>query len=1477
MKPKRQLRCLGCAGGRFTTLLFLLLALHCRGEQSGASSYSNQNPWLMPASGYHNGEIKTADLIPGYSEAAGRWYPNPIAIVNEFHNALGGTVNYSVVHSPRSWIFQIEDIPRFPFRFEYVQFTIWLDDRAPTGTLFPDGSYIPAGQLAPSSYPQQCKLLGDPGMCPTPLVAEPINVSQGNVFEEVTDYETVGALPLKFTRYYNSMASSRSVAGMLGSHWRSGYERFLRVTGFQESFASAVTERGDGKELTFYATGGGQWNTDGDVPLRLARLDSSWALTNADDSVEIYDAGTIGTARLTSLRTRGGYAQTLHYDDASRLVSVSDSFGRTLELAYEGNLLHTVSTPGGLVVTYGYDSSGVTPGVLDRLISVRYSTTPETGLTYLYENDGLPFALTGIVDENGNRFTTWTYDSAGRAVSSEHAGGLERTSIAYNTDGTRSVTNALGLVTVYTFASMQGAAKVKEMTRLATATTPESKMSFTYDGNGYLAGITNWNGNVTSFVSDNRGQPLSIIEAAGTAQARATINTYDPVFHLPTRIVSPGKTTDFAYDSNGNLLQRTQTDTATGKTRRWAYTYDGFGRVVTATSARTDVSAVTGLAYEGGAYLTAVTNALGQVTRMTNDARGLPLATSDANSVVTRFSYDPRGRPLTRTVHTASGDASTRYSYDQAGEVTLLTLPDNTFVTYDYDAAHRLLSVSNCLGESLHYDRDADGNITNETVRDANGLTVKTQRRVFDPLDRVVENIGAAGQTVRFGYDANGNRVSVTDGLTNTMTRIFDALNRLVASVDPLTNSIRYGYDSQDSLITVTDPRSLVTRYVRDGFARVTQETSADTGTKLFTLDEVGNRISETDARGVTVNRTFDKLNRVTSESYPGSPGEDITYSYDSTDGGNVGVGRLAGYADETGSTAISYNDRGDVTGIARTISGKAYATAYEYDIADRTTRMTYPSGDVVSYMRDSIGRIAAVLCRRLGSSTSTVLATNVTYLPFGGVAGLDYGNGLRRSHGYDEDYRVTNIVTSGGDALIQNLALVYDEANNIRGIADILTPANSQVFAYDPDYRLTGATGYYGSLGYRYDGDGNRLSRTLGGVTENYEYSPTNNWLLATEEAGVRRSFSYTAAGNLNRDDRGTDQIRLFRYGQRNRYSGLSSGANDIASYKYNALGQRLVKTTAAGTTHYHYDLQSHLIAESRPDGQIIREYVWLEDMPLAQIEGDGTIYYIHPDHLSTPKQMTDETPAIVWNSDTLPFGDAVTPKLTAVGFTADRHLRLEFRGEIGGLYILQTSADLAAGHWRSVATNTGGFSVTDANAAEAKRFYRVIALAAPAVVASVVTCNLRFPGQYFDAESGLHYNVMRDYDPALGRYRESDPIGLNGGINLFRYGSANPLTKIDANGEITVFAGVAIVVATALVANELFKVYYFAHTPASEPEPVRPTAHILPRNCIAYESPGLRGLYWEPPLSADRESKLPDPIDPDERVEPFESEIEY
>jgi uncharacterized protein RhaS with RHS repeats len=345
------------------------------------------------------------------------------------------------------------------------------------------------------------------------------------------DYTTEGMNPLDFTRYYNSLGDSTTESYMLGSNWRSTYDRYVRFTVANNAIC-AVAERPDGQELIFTNAGAGNWKSYNDIDVSLTQELTGWILTNRDDSIEAY--GTNGL--LGAIVNRDGYWQVFGYNTNNYLVTVIDSFNRSLQFTYQSNLLHTVTTPDGLLLTYGYDSSRTSSNTLDRLISVTYSAPQSTTIHYLYENSAFPFSLTGVIDENGSRLTTWTYDSSGRATSSQRANSVDLTSVVYNDDGSREVINPLGLTNVYKFSVIQGTSKTTEIDRISTVTVPAASLFYTYDTNGYIASISDWKTNVTGRINDIHDQPLNLTEAVGTTLARTTTNTYATSFHLPVQI-----------------------------------------------------------------------------------------------------------------------------------------------------------------------------------------------------------------------------------------------------------------------------------------------------------------------------------------------------------------------------------------------------------------------------------------------------------------------------------------------------------------------------------------------------------------------------------------------------------------------------------------------------------------------------------------------------------------------------------------------------------------------------------------------------------------------------------------------------------------------------------------------------------------------------------------------------------------------------
>ena len=874
------------------------------------------------------------------------------------------------------------------------------------------------------------------------------------------------------------------------------------------------------------------------------------------------------------------------------------------------------------------------------------------------------------------------------------------TQISYNSDGTRTVTDPLGVQTVYTFTPLQGITKVTQMSRLASATTAAATRIFTYDANGYPASVSDWNGNLTTYVNEARGLPTSITEAAGTPQARTTTMAYDATFHLPTKIVEPGLTTDFTYDANGNLLTRKVTDTTVttvpyatnGSTRIWTNTWGSYGLLASTKGPRTDVNQTTSFAYDGSGTLIRTTNALGQQIQVSQHTPGgLPQTVVDANGVTTQFTYDARLRLVSATVNTSAGALTTSYAYDAAGNLLSVTLPDGSKVTNAYDMAHRPTSVSDLFNQVTAYTLDANGDRTQINIKDAGNTVKRAHAAAFDALGRVTQNTGGAGQATEYAYDSNGNATAITDPLNRITAQSFDALNRRVRVTDPLGGIRMTTYDEHNRPLTITASNSAVTNYVYDGFGGIIQETSPDRGKTIYRYDPAGNLVQVTDARNIVQNRSYDALNRRIATTYPGGASENVTLSYDEA-GHGFGVGRLTSVVDETGSLGRSYDERGNLTNEIRTRGAAVLVTSYTYDAASRLATVKYPSGATAAYPRDAMGRITGVTMKPQGAGSALPVLSTIGYQPFGPVSGLTFGNGVSGTRTFDLDYRLTNL-TEGG---IQNLTYAYNAADDVLGITDGINAASSQRFGYDSLDRLTSASGVYGGLGWTYDSVGNRLTQTASGTTTSYTYTPQSNHLTQVKSGSTMQVFSYTPSGGITTiaNIGSTRPATGIAYNQAGRLQRVLAGGAQTLSYNYDAFGHRLVKTGAgSAVTLYQYDPSSHLLEEANGSGAAITDYIYLGDQPVATFTpGSNALAFLHSDRLGTPQKATGSGQSIVWKADYLPFGE------------------------------LNTATSQT----------------------------------------STIAESLRLPGQEFEAETGWHQNGFRDYAPSFGRYLESDPIGL-------------------------------------------------------------------------------------------------------------------
>jgi RHS repeat-associated protein len=1270
------------------------------------------------------------------------------------------------------------------------------------------------------------------GTCPTltggsAFTKHPINIGTGNKVLAETDVPAFSR-GLTFKRVYNSVLAEDATP--IGKGWQHNYAVRLRVdVNTQPSpdyYSVAAAIRDDGRIIRFIKLSStSDWTTDPDVTDRLTTLmDGSGAIVGfqlvdgKSDRIESYDAAGV----LQSLNDiRRGQVSTLAYDPSGHLFSVTDDSGRELRFGYDAdNRMSDVwkptsdlGNPASPHWQYGYDAVG-------RLTTV---TGPDaSSRTYLYENATYPYALTGIIDENGTRYVTYSYDAQGRAYAENlwadtgSTIAVDQHSLTYQANNATTVTDPLGAVRTYQFEFNQGVAVLDSVSLpCSTCGTTGAIQSRTYDpATGFTDLETDFNGTVTDHDYNSRGLETQRIEAktvtgGSTPTEKRTIQTdWDGVFRVPTErrtynVNGALETkTDWIYNARGQVTARCEIDPAdvsgyacsatvvpgiAAKVRRWAYSYCeqadvtagkcpligllksvngprlpgdmGIGGIDDTTTytyyPADDATCGSGACPHRHGDLWKVTNALGQVATesVTYDKNGRVTRSKDANGTYTDFIYHPRGWLTDRIVRASAtgtpgaGDATTHIDYDAVGNVTKVTSPDGDYLAYTYDNAHRLLKITDKLGNTIDYCPggvgsgtclDAAGNRLTEKISDSGGAMKRQLTRLYNTLSQITQINNAAGtpkeQSDSFdspvngvaltdGYDANGNREMMQDGRGSKTNQSFDPLNRLKNTIqnfqgtdpDPNANDVSTGYvyDSRDNLRQVTDPDGLNTVYTYDGLNNLTNLSSPDTGSNMYDYDKAGNRTSFTDNRGTQTTYSYDALNRLRTVSYP-TGSLNISYSYDQSNATtgcttSYPLGRLTTMTDGSGSTTYCYDRRGNVTTKKQITNSITFTTTYTYTLGDRLASIVYPSGMVVTYGRDNAGRVNFVSYTISGMTMT--LVSNATYYPFGPLNVLTFGSGRTLTKTYDADYAIDKITSSAAGGLTLDFSV--DVMGNIVNASQTIAPVTpDRTYIYDPLYRLTtvqtGAVPPSSLEAYTYNKTGDRLSAAVnGGAATTYSYTTGTHQLASV--GGTART--YDPNGNTQT---GVATGFTFNYDDKNRFATAVNGTTTY-SYQTNGRGERVRKAKSGiglGPTEYVYNETGQQLGDYVGTGGPQTEYIYLDATPIAMIKG-GALSFIETDHLGTPRRaVTPSTNAVVWSWDLLgnSFGDA-----------------------------------------------------------------------APS---GSVVLNLRFPGQYYDGEFGLNYNYFRDYDAATGRYLESDPKGLRGGINTYDYVSSSPLLFFDPKG---------------------------------------------------------------------------------------------
>jgi RHS repeat-associated protein len=992
---------------------------------------------------------------------------------------------------------------------------------------------------------------------------------------------------------------------------------------------------------------------------------------------------------------------------------VTDSYGRSLDFTYTSNRLSSVSTPDSLVLTYGYTYYGnlgsYTGDVGTILTSVSYNTSPTTSQTYNYATTSAwPYEITSIVDENGNTATSWQYNSAGQAIWSYQGGSTQANSTSFSYSSTSTtVWNANNVADTYNYTTFDGLPELTEIDRAATygaGATPAASEYFSADVNGFLSSFTDWNGNVTNYTNNSYGNPTSITEAYGSSVARTTTIAYDATWvRLPATITTPNVTRAFTYDGSGNVATLTDTDTTStsspystnGQTREWQMTWNGTGELLTFQMPRTDTTVKYTLTWSSGCLAT-LTDQLSHEWQITSTTGGCyPQTIVDPNSVTTTLAWDTRLNLNTRTV---GGSYTTTWTHDPANNLASIEWPDGSTLTYTRDTANRITNITDLNGNAMNFTLDALGRSTQTTIT---GNTSYSHSYSYDNLERMIKQ-STLGNNWFYTYDTNSNLTSVTDPQNSvTWNYTVDALNRPATKVDPTGGgTTTYTFDAHNRLTNAQDPKGNSTAYVNDGFGDVIGVTNPDMGSTVYIYDK---------DRNLTIR-------------YPWHSSFNVSKTYDQG-GHGYGIGRLTSVTDQPGSDSFTYDERGNITGESRVITGiGTLTTSTSYDAANRVSSITYPSGTVVDYTRDNMGLVTAISATPPGGS-STSIASSITHRSFGPVKGMTFGNGVVGIYYFyntflpesREDYTYTADVT--------NLSYGLNSDNSLTSITDTVNSSNSQSFGYDYLQRLTSATsaaGGYGTYGWTWDANSNLATQVINSTTTTVSLNSGSNQLASLAvTGGSTTTVDTTSNGNILDFKIGGTAITSYTYGQDNRLASATGPLGASASYQYGFDGQRLLKTPSSGypITYQYAQAAKELLAENDLHSGQTADYIYMDpgrdSTPVGIVNPtSGNVYYVHTDRQGTPQAVTDSGQNVVWSAFYNPFGD------------------------------------------------TSSFS------------------------GSLTTQSLRLPGQYFDPETGNNHNGFRDYAGTLTRYVQSDPIGLGGGMNTYQYVRGNPFRFTDRRG---------------------------------------------------------------------------------------------
>ncbi|MGW0821526.1 DUF6531 domain-containing protein [Streptomyces sp. NPDC002845] len=910
----------------------------------------------------------------------------------------------------------------------------------------------------------------------------------------------------------------------------------------------------------------------------------------------------------------------------------------------------------------------------------------------------------------------------------------------------------------------------------------------TADGIALLARISDRNQHTVTFDYDKHGTPLAIRHSGGyhlkltTDDGRVTALSLagaaedgsDVVIkrygytdgNLTETINSSGLPLKFTYDERLRITSWTDTNN-----RSYAYTYDERDRCIAEGGEAGHITIT--LDYDGtdpawpDRRITTLTTAEGAVTRFVINDNSQVTAEIDPLGGTVRTAYDDHHHVVSRTDELGH---TTELAHDEVGRPTEVTRPDGAVFRFEYGAEGMLTVIGRPDGSTWRREYDERGNCTAMT----------------DPV----------GATTRFAYDAAGCVTRVVDALGNTRTVRCDAAGLPVATTDPLGAATAWERDTFGRIVTYVDPLGESTRLVWTTEGRLACRVTSDGAIESWSYDGEGNCISHTTPTGAITRFEYTHFDLPSARTGPDGVRYEFLHDHSL---------RLVQVINPQGLTWTYDHDAAGRLVSESDFDGRTLT--YTHDRAGRLTSRTNMLGQTVHYAYDAVGNLVQKrsddqitqftydLNRQLVAATAP--DTELTLLrDSNGHVTRESVNGRHLTYEYDQLGRVSRRTTPSG----VSSAWTYDGAGN-----------RSQLDVSGRTVRL------------QYDWSGLETTRRIG---EDTVFTQTYDGLgrLAEQELScgedqrIRRGYSYAVDGNLVGIEDSRSGSRRFDLdaahrvtavhasGWSERYAYDEAGNLTAASWPdrhsdEQAAGTRTyigTRVTRAGNTRYEYDALGRVILRHRKRLSCKPEtwhYTWDSENRLTSVRTpDGTCWRycydplgrriakqrLMPDGLTVAEQIE-----FTWDGVTLCEQTTRTPSLPHLVATTWDHNGLHPIAQTERIVTAETPQEEIDSRFFSIITDLVGTPT------ELIEEGGNIAWHTRATLWGVTAWNtdasayipLRFPGQYFDPETGLHYNYFRHYDPETARYVTPDPLGLAPAPNPVTY-VPNPHTGVDLLG---------------------------------------------------------------------------------------------